>query len=228
MKVIAGYLCVAVGLVLAGAVCLGAGLLNRSIARAQQSVIASKYDEADQAFATSERYLAYESHLPWIGDGAMNDIRTRRALIRYWQRRYAVIISQQADGGNGVGADNIGLQLVGANAVYRAGQIQAKDRQAMLRAIDAGIQANLAVLKNATRQDDAAYNYEYLVRLRNDVQDPRIAFRPPKMLSDSKGLSGELMESGDSNKFKTRIPLTIDERKKDGSAGKVPPVRRKG
>lgn len=228
MKAIAWYLCTSVGLVLAGAVCLGAGLLDRDMARAQQSAMALKYDEADRTFANTERYFEYESRLPWIGDGPVNDVRARRAAIRYWQQQYAAIISQQPDAGSGVGADNIGFQLVAANAVYRAGQIKAKDRQAMLQAVDAGIQANLAVLKNTARQEYAAYNYEYLTRLREDVQDGRGTFRVPKP-SDSNGLSGDvLMEGGDSSKFKTIIPLNIEERNKQGGPGKIAPVKRKG
>ena len=80
MKGITGYLFIAAGLALAGTVCLGAGLLDRDMAHAQQSVAALKYNEADQTFATAERYFEYSSRLPWIGNGdcAWNGLIRRR------------------------------------------------------------------------------------------------------------------------------------------------------
>ena len=38
-----------------------------------------------------------------------------------------------------------------------------------MQALDAGINGYLAVLKNTREQEDAAFNYEYLVRLRDEV-----------------------------------------------------------
>lgn len=227
MKAIAGYLFTALGLALVGAVCLAAGRLDRDMAHAQQSVQALKYDEADQTFATAEHYFEYGSRLPWIGDGPVNDVRTRRAALRYWQGQYAAVISQQPDPVGGVPPENIGLQLVVANAVYRSGRIQAKDRQATLQALEAGIQAYLTVLKNARRQEDAAYNYEYLVRLRDDILQGRTP-KLPKEPSDPNGVLGSPPDTGDAGGFKIRIPLELEERDKTNGAGKVGPIKRKG
>jgi hypothetical protein len=213
-------------LALAGAVCLMAGLLDRDMAHAQESVLALKYDEPDQTFAVAERYFEYGRWLPWIGNGPVNDVRTRRAALRYWQGQYAAIIPQQPDPLSAIEADNISLQLVVANAIYRSEQQQAKDRQTTLQALDAGIQAYLAVMQNATRQQDAAYNYEYLVRLRNDILAGRR--RPNREEpSDPHGLSGGSPESG-FGEFKTLTPMQPEERDKAGGAAKVGPVPRKG
>jgi hypothetical protein len=227
MKAIAGYLFTAIGLALVGAICLLAGRLDRDMAHAQQSVSALRYDEADETFASAERYLDYSSRLPWIGDGPVNDVRTRRAALRYWQGQYEAITSQQPDVVSGVQANNIGLQLVVANAVYRAGRMQAKDRLATIQAVDAGIQAYLAVLKSATRQEDAAYNYEYLVRLRDQLTEGRGAIRLPPG-GDPNGTAGSPLERGDASGFKIYIPLEQEERDKAGGAGKIGPVKRKG
>ena len=227
MKGIVGYLFVAVMLALAGAVCLAAGYLNRDMAHAQQSVMALKYDEADKTFATTEHYFEYASRLPWIGDGPLNDVRTRRAEVKYWQGQYAAI-SSQPESGNGTGADNTGLQLVSAHAGYRAGRLQAKDKPAAVQAVEAGMQAYLGILKNTTRQEDAAYNYEYLVRLRQDLLEGRANFRAPKAQFDPNGLSGSLLSRGDGAQFKTRIPLQNEERDKAAGAGKIPPAKKKG
>jgi hypothetical protein len=199
------------------------------MAHAEQSLMALQYDEPDQTLATVERYFEYGSRLPWIGNGPVNDVRARRAALRYWQRQYGAIVPPQPDPVNGVAVDNIGLQLVVANAVYRAGQTQAKDRQTTLQALDAGIQAYLAVLKNATRQQDAAYNYEYLVRLRDDLLKGRgKAAQSTAEPNDPHGRAGAPPETPDASKFKIYVPLESEEREKAGDSGKGGPIRRRG
>jgi hypothetical protein len=228
VKGIVGYLFVAAVMAVAGAVCLAAGFINRDMAHAQQSAMALKYDEADKTFASLERYFDYASRLPWVGDGPLNDLRTRRAELEYWKGQYAAISSPQPESGNRITEENIGLQLVAANAGYRSGRLQAKDKQTAVQAVEAGMQSYLAVLKNTARQEDAAYNYEYLVRLHQELLEGRANFRVPKAQFDPNGLSGSLMSRGDGAQFKTRIPLQNEERDKAAGAGKIPPAKKKG
>jgi hypothetical protein len=228
MKAIAGYLFAAVALALIGGICLWVGLLDRDMANAQQNVAALQYDQADQTFANAERYFEYGRWVPFVGEGPVKDVRARRAALQYWQGQYDAIISQDTDPVSGVRAGNPELQLVVANAVYRAGRTQAKDRQATLQAVDAGLQAYLSVMKNATRQENAAYNYEYLVRVRNEILSGRRTAAAPEGPPDPNGVSGNPLEPGDAKDFQIRIPLEIEEREKAGGAGKVGPVQRKG
>jgi hypothetical protein len=222
MKAVGAYLFVAILLALIGAVCLGAGRLDRAMARGEQGLSALKYDEADQAFADAERYFEYASGLPWVGKGPLNDVRTRRAALRYWQGEYGAVMSQQPD------PDNVDLQQVAANALYRSGRLEAKDRPKTVQAVETSIQAYLGVLKNARRQQDAAYNYEYLVRLREELAQGRGTFRLPKSFGDPNGAVGMLLEPGDAGKYNIYVPLEKDERDKAGGAGKVGPIKRKG
>ncbi len=228
MKSITGYLCVALVFALLGGVFLGLGRLDRDIAHAQQSVSSLKYAEADQAYASVEHYLEYGSRLPWISHGPVNDIRTRRAQLRYWQGQYPAITPQQPDPVGVVSADNVGLQLVVANAVYRSGRMQAKDKQATLKAVESGIQAYLTVLKNASHPEDAAYNYEFLVRLREDMLQGRVIPKLPNGANDPNGLVGIIFERGDAGGFRPYVPLDKEERDKAGGPAKVAPIKRKG
>ena len=222
MKAIGAYLFTAVVLALIGVLCLGAGRLDRDMAHGQQSLSALKYDEADKAFASAERYFDYASSLPGVGKAPINDIRTRRAALRYWQGQYGAVSSLQPD------PENIDLQEVVANALYRSGRLDAKDRQKTLQAVDASMQAYVGVLKSARRQEDAAYNYEYLVRLRNELMQGRGSFRLPPGFGDPNGSAGSLLEPGDAGKSNIYVPLEKDERDKAGGAGKAAPIKRKG
>jgi hypothetical protein len=228
MKGIVGYLLAAVVLALAGAACLAAGYLNRDMAHAEQNVMALQYDEADKTFSSTERYFEYASRLPWFGDGPLNDVRTRRAELKYWQGQFAAISSPQQEAANATRTENVGLQFVAANAGYRAGRLQAKDKQATVQAVETSMQAYLGILKNTERQDDAAYNYEYLARLKDELLEGRANFRVVKAQLDPNGLSGSLMSRGDGANFKTRIPLQNEERDKAAGAGKIPPAKKKG
>ena len=227
MRSVTGYLVAAAVAVLLGGGCLAVGLLDRDLARAQEHLATSNYAEPEATYDRVERYLEYASHLPWVGNGPVNDVRARKAALKYWQRQYWAIVPQQPDAVDSVASDNVDLQLVVADAVYRAGQAQAADRESLMMALDAGINSYLTVLKNAAQREEAAYNYEYLIRLRDEL-DKR-GRRPAKAEEKGPdGAAGAPAEAQLDNEFKIYVPLDPGERKDAGEAGKALPARRKG
>jgi len=233
MKRIAGYVVGAALLTLLGSVCLAMSRLEREMARAQETLVTLDYEASDATLETIERYYEYASRLPWVGTGPLNDVRARQAALRYWQREYGELLpAGRPDPVADVAPDNIQQQLIVANALFRSGQARAKDRAATLAMLDAGINAYLTVLTNAERQEDAphleaaAYNYEYLVRLRDEMGRRRRDIPPPS--SDRPlGAEGQAEESKSEDEFKTYVPLEKKERE-DGDAGKDGPRVRKG
>jgi hypothetical protein len=229
MRGIAAYLIATLVLALAGAASLAAGWLDRGMARAQEDFVARKYEAPEATFETAEHYLEYGERLPWISRGPLRDVRVRHAMVRYWQRRYDEILSHQAEPTESGDVADAALPLVAANATYRNAQASAKDKQTTLQALDAGIAAYVGVLKSAVRQEDAAYNYEYLVRLRDEVDKGR---RKPGLPEEQVGPFGYPGSSpavdGKMRDFKTFVPLEDEERKDAGSAAKAPPMKRKG
>jgi hypothetical protein len=228
MKGVGRYVLGSAVLIVAGSVCLLGGMLDRRIARTQQNLTTLTYDDA--AFASLERYVTYASRIPGIGRGLLNDVRARKAASQYWHRQYSLVVPDQADPVAAIPADNVELQVIVADAVYRNGQTRAKDKASTLQALDAAINAYLAVLKNAGRHDAAAYNYEYLVRVREDVDKGR---RAPELTDTTD--EGPTGRSGapppqDSNqrKFKLLIPLEPGELDKAIEPGKGTPIERKG
>ena len=230
MKGITGLLAAAVALALLGAVLTAAGLLERDMAQAQASITTQNYDGAEETFDKAERYYEYGSHLPWIGNGPVNDVRAQKASLHYWQKNYSQVLPQQSDPVGAVAGDNTRLQLIVADAVYRTGQAQSKDKATTMQALDAGINAYLAVLKGASNQEDAAFNYEYLVRLRDEVDKGK---RKPGagdlVMKGPDGAAGAppTLDSTMSD-FKIYIPLDSQERQDQGTAGKAGASKRKG
>ena len=230
MKGITGYLLSAIALALVGVGLLAAASLDRDLATAQERVVAQKYDDVEPVYETAEKYYDYASHLPGVGAGPANDIRTKHATLHYWQKDYAAVVPQQTDPIGSVAQENTDLQLVIANALYRSSQSRMKDKESTIAALDQGIAAYVAVLKNAPRNEDAAFNFEYLVRLRDEVDKGKRKPGPQDMvLKGPDGAAGAPPQIDSSmSDFKIYIPLESQERQDQGLAGKAAPGKRKG
>lgn len=84
------------------------------------------------------------------------------AVSRYWQGDYLVLTDPTR--GN---ADDSALLIVTANAAFRQAQREASGRPVSVDQLDHVLQAYAAVLRNAGFDRDAAFNYEYIARLRD-------------------------------------------------------------
>jgi hypothetical protein len=230
MKSVIGYIVAAIAFAFLGGVLLTASRLDRSLAESQENLVTQQYAESLATFDTAERYYGYASRLPWIGSAPLNDVRARRATTQYWQRQYAAIVPQGTEPVSTVDENNIALQMVVANAVFRIGQAGSKNKQSTLDALDTSINAYLTVLKNTPRHENAAYNYEYLVRLRQEAEKGR---RKPGEGEGEDGPEGRgggpTPEQGNMNDFKIYSPLESEELQQgSGSSGKAAPTEKKG
>jgi hypothetical protein len=223
------HMIAAIVLALAGVALVVTGLVDREMARAEQDVFALKYAEAGRAFDAAEGYVRYEEWVPWIRH-RVDDVRTRRAALQYWQHDYDRIVRGDSDPLAGIPADNIDLQLIAANAAYRKSQPGAKNRASALRALDAAANAYLAVLRNARGHEIAAYNYEYILRLRDDIDKGRHAADLTDTAEDGPAGRQGGPPPKDPNKrdFKILIPLEPGEMDKAVEPGKGAPIERKG
>jgi hypothetical protein len=227
----------ALGVSVLGIVCLLAGRFEQSVAQVQRDLSTLNYAGAEDVLARAERYVEYASYIPGVGNRTLNDIRARRAWLHYWQRQYGAIIPHSDDPIGSLPRDDTELQFIVANAIYRGAQAQAKeqqnDRQSELQSIDTGIKAYLAVLRNSKDNEDAAFNYEYLVQLRGAV----LAGNGKPKEGDSgeennpHGQPGGPQQHTGMSDFKIQIPLDRKEAGDEKSgldAGKNARKERKG
>lgn len=234
MKGTAGYLVGAVVFALVGAACLASSRFDRRVVRAQQALFTSDYEGADAALQEVERGLAYASWIPWVGERIADDVRARQAALDYWRRDYAALAPpDRTDPVADVPPDDVRLQLIVAGAAYRGAQSRAKDRATILQALASAIDAYRAVLDNARRPDDApdaleaAYNYEYVIRLRDDILKGRRRAMPPPDEVGSLGEQGESDDPDFDSEFKLYVPLEKEERD-NTQPGQAPSPARKG
>ena len=230
MRTVIGTLAAGIALAWVGALLIAASRLDHNIALAQEHLVAQRYASADEAFEAAAPTLGYARWLPWIGNRAVDDMRARRAALLYWQHRYEDL-QTTSTAEDMISGDNSGLQLVLANAIYRAARKQSTGTDATLEALDVATNTYFALLKAAPDNLEAAFNYEYLVRLRQEIEggkgDPEQPFPEG---GGSQGKQGSPPQDLDQEEeFLIYIPMEIEELDDaKGGAGKDALQRRKG
>jgi hypothetical protein len=221
-----------VGAIVAAAVGIAAvttARLQRHMADAQERIATRQYDAALASLDEAEGYIEYTGWIPGVGDESLREVRARKAALQYWEGQYEAVLPAQAEPVAGVDETNVELQLVVANAAFRAGLKGEKDRTATVQALNEAAGGYLTVLKNNRWHEDAAYNYEYVVRLRDEVAKGR---RPPAGQPDQGadlGESGAPSPATSLKGFEIYIPLEGNEKAPEGGeAGKAEAKQRKG
>jgi hypothetical protein len=104
-----------------------------------------------------------------------DEIRRIRAKVAYWIGGYDTVIEQQSED---VDPE---VLLTAANAAFRASQRDAAAPQPeQVQRLDGVLQAYAGVLKAAPRHVEAAYNYEYVSRVRDQVAS-RVPGKTPRV-----------------------------------------------
>ena len=183
--------------------------------------------------------------LPVVGPPIRADLRRQRALAAYWRGDYAAVNSadrlarrsSQSEGGSdqrngtpepeGEPADGA-TRLIEANAMFRDLARQPGNSQVLARGLDAVLKAYVSVLEVDPNAVDAAYNYEFVSRLRGAVAAGRAGGIKTPAESSLNGDKGSPPPQTKPNEFNIIVPLSPEERLEqlDPGAGGVP--RRKG
>ena len=223
---------VTIALGLFGFACLGVADLEGHMADAQQRLATLQYDAARDSLESAAQHADRARWVPWLGRDERQEIRARSAALQYWKKDFDTLVPAQAEPVAAVGDDNVELQLVVANAAYRLGQRRSRDKATTMKALEEAASGYLTVLKNNTWHTDAAYNYEYIIKLRDELaKSGKQPPQPPKEQSEESdnGESGAPSPATSSKGFQIYIPLEQGEKNPSGGeAGKAAPKERKG
>jgi hypothetical protein len=230
MRSTIGSVIAAVVLGVFGFAFLGVSRLESNMADAGQRLSTLEYGAAQESLTVAEQYADRARFVPWLGSDARQEIRARQAAVQYWQRQYDAVLPAGAEPVAAVDEENVELQLVVANSAYRVNQTQFKDRASTVKALEETAAGYLTVLKSNTWHSDAAFNYEYIIRLRDAAakgsQPP-----PPKENEEESdnGESGAPTPATSQEGFQIYIPLEQGEKNPSGGeAGKASAKERKG
>ena len=203
---------------------VGTGRFQQRLARADEALAALDFAEASRAYSELEGAVGFARYIPWLGGDALRRIRANHAAVQYWDGDYDVLLSLAEGDGNVVDPE---LLFVAANAVYRVGQRRAADPQSLLRAVDAARAAYEVVLREHGNHPDAAFNYEYLLRVRDEIamgdaqlsngRSPGEGATPPAQTLHGREGGPPAEEAED--EFKVYVPQDQDEEKGTAPGG---------
>ena len=161
--------------------------------------------------------------LPVVGRSIDADLRRERALTAYWRGDYAALETPEAEGQP---ADAT-TRFIAANAMFRDLAGQPVNSQALVRGLDAVLKAYASVLAIDPDAVDAAYNYEFVSRLRGAVAAGRASLTVPSdsNMNGDKGAPPAQTKPGD---FNIIVPLRPEEREEQFESGKGGLPSRKG
>jgi len=238
MKTVILLLAAAVVLAVAGTAAFGVAAFERDMSAVEEHFATQDYAAAAARLDDAATYAGYARWIPGVGARASADIKARRAALQYWQRQYSALLPRDADPVGAVEGEPVELQMLVANGAYRAGQVKAAGtdqakgpgKDASLQTLQEAIGGYLTVLKGPVWDERAAYNYEFLVRVREDIaKGKRKELPPPPEEQDgSNGEAGAPFEPTNTKACEVYIPLEEGERNKASEAGKAAPNARKG
>lgn len=224
MKRSISYLLVAMILGGVATAALTASRIDRRVARAQRQLATLELEGPEAIFAELASYLDFAETMPWLFGETRAELSTRRVTLRYWRGEYEGILADYGDTAAPEVAENLPLQAILANASYRASLDPDAEREQILQALDSAISVYLGVLQQSPDHLDAAYNYEYLVRLRADIAS---GAEIPMTSQNPHGREGEAPEDSDLEDIKIYVPVQrdvdpeIDESPALGAGGRI-------
>ena len=232
MKSVAGVFLLAVVFFAVAAVSFAEARLSRRMADAHRRLATLRYDAADDV----GEEVAPIKQLAWASVAA--EAERHRATVRYWRAEYDELTPLTAAMRTAVHDSSV--LLAAANAVYRASHPEGADRKAAIDRLDTVIQAYAEVLRSDPAAVDAAYNYEYVVRLRDALAKAKGPLRrePKGDASEASvdlpagptvhGRPGGPPADVPMNDFKTITPMRFDEREEQAQPGRGGVQRRRG
>jgi hypothetical protein len=223
-----GYLVVVTLLLGSGEVFRRTATLEDALSAAQEHL--TTRNPADPlAQEDDERAAQLGASLPVVGPLIRADLRRQRALAAYWRADYAAVSGADAtvSGADLSGPRDGALLFIAANAMFRDLARHPGDSQVLVRGLDAVLKAYVSVLEADPNAVDAAYNYEFVSRLRGALAAGRANIKLPSE-ANMLGEKGSPPTQTKPGEFNIIVPLSPEERQEElePGAGVVPP--RKG
>ena len=210
-----GQALIAILLVAAGAILWRSSEYERRLAAAERDLVTLKYEDAATAAAQPGGRLA--GLMPM--SAAPQDAKALASTAGYWRGDYDKAI------------ENPDAKLLAANAQFRKIREQGGSWQAVVGRMDSLVKLYAEILRENPSNAEAAFNYEYMVRLRSVFAARKLPVPPFSAKANGltiHGFPGAPPEEADMKKFKRIVPMRPDERLEAEKAGKGTTKVRKG
>jgi hypothetical protein len=208
-------LIIVVLLLASGAVLWRASEHERRLAAAERDLVTLKYADAEEAAAQPGGRLADLMPL----STAKADAKSLETTAGYWSGDYDKA------------TENPDAKLLAANAAFRRAREQGGSWQAVVGRLDSVVKQYAEILRDNPNNTEAAFNYEYVVRLRAVLAQRKQPVPPFDNRVNGltiHGMEGAPPEEAEMKKFKMIVPMRPDERLEAEKAGKGTTKVRKG
>ena len=205
-----------------------ASRIDRNVALAQQQIVTLELEAPELVYEELAESFRFAEVTPWLFGAMRSDLMVRRAALRYWRGEFAELVRDFGDTSATNVQDNLPLQFIVANAAYRAGMNAEVDQADVIRALDGAISAYFGVLQMSPDHLDAAYNYEYLIRLRADIE---AGLEIERQSLNPNGQEGEFPQEGELDEIKIYVPVQRDvdpEMDESPTLGSGQSIRKRG
>ncbi len=216
MKTWVGPVLLAVVLLFAGLATWRAAGRELRLADAERDLFSLQFERASTKLDEIARSSPLLQFLPGLGSGAAS--RLNIASL-YWRAAYTDL----------TGNDNV--SLLAANAAYRAVERDGGPWSAVVGRLDAVLKRYAEVLRSDPSDEDAAYNYELLVRLRASVVSAKRPLAATNAAAGGRTMHGDAgapPEDSEMQQFRMIVPMQPNERREAEEAGRGAPRVRKG
>ena len=220
MKTFIGQVLLIALLAIAGAVSWVIGSSEERVAAAERTLATLRYERAAEELSTAGADNAIERI---IGDvsGTAASASASQNKAEYWLGHYDKFLQ----------SDDENLKMMAADASYRALRESSGTWQSVSTRLDTIAKRYADVLRANPNNEDAAYNYEFMVRLRAAVMTAKQQIAPLDLATTGitvHGHAGGPPEGSDMKKFKMIVPMRPDERMEAEQAGRGANRTRKG
>lgn len=218
MKTALGHLFVALVLALIGAALWTAGQAERRLIDTHMALLTLQFPSVAAEAEDLDADIATAARAPWLGAALRADAREGMRVAGYWMAQYQDLEPNKDAAGTVVETDPQVL-LLAANAAFRAAQADKADRAVLVRRYEAVMTSYADVLRAAPSFSDAAYNYEFVVRLRDAAAKPgrRTAEKPAPPVPTMHGRPGAPPEGVSMGDFKIVVPKRMEEREDEAT-----------
>lgn len=227
------------------------GLYQREMAKAEEFIAVFDFEGSTGVYNGIEKRFDSAKGLSWIFDSWRKDIENHKAANHYWQKKYFEVVNEVLANESASKDKNSDMEFIRANSLFRVIQKE-ENKTKVLEFLDQAINAYRTTTTNDPVNFNAAFNYEYLLLVRNEISSGK---RPlPLTQSEQKGKpnvdksqskdgnqSGQTREGihgreganpqdSQRDKIKIHVPLGPDNPKEKGGeeAGKGEVKRKKG
>ncbi|MDO8495847.1 MAG: hypothetical protein Q7S43_00115 [bacterium] len=186
------------------------GFYEFRTAQATELFAAFDFKSADNIYQDLEKNLDYGQRIPTLLDKWKSELKISRARVKYWEKNYSELVDY-ADNGQDRDSEDPNLRFIRANASYKNVEKE-KNKKNFIEGIESAISGYIYTIRNDSENLNAAFNYEYLLRVRSDTtKNKKPNGEPSNPIQGIHGQKGQQVQRGDEGKIRVHIPLTDEE-----------------